>query len=169
MADIEQRTLNFLKWYEENEEKYSDFAQYVLEKVLDALNERAMLHAYHSSRAKKLASLMDKCAKKIYDEGTKSYILKYNDPRNQITDLAGVRIVCYLPQDVVPVQRIVENMFDIDKDNSNDKIDFLKSDKVGYLSVHYIISLKETQLSTEQRKYRGMKCEIQLRTVLQDA
>lgn len=169
MADIEQRTLNFLKWYEKNEKKYSEFAQYVLEKVLDALKDRAMLHAYHTSRAKTLASLTDKCGKKIYDKVTKSYVLKYNDPRNQITDLAGARIVCYLPQDVVPIQHIIEDMFDIDKDNSNDKIKSLESDKVGYLSVHYVISLKEGQLSTEQRKYKGMKCEVQLRTVLQDA
>lgn len=169
MADIEQRTSNFLKWYEKNEKKYSEFAQYVLSKVLDALKERAMLHAYHSSRAKTLASLTDKCGKKIYDEVTKSYVLKYNDPRNQITDLAGVRVVCYLPQDIAPIQRVVESMFNVDKDNSNDKIKLLKSNEVGYLSVHYIISLKEEQLSTEQRKYNGMKCEIQLRTVLQDA
>lgn len=169
MADIEQRTLNFLKWYEENEEKYSEFAQYVLEKVLDALKDRAMLHAYHTSRAKTLVSLTDKCGKKVYDEVTKSYVLKYNDPRNQITDLAGARIVCYLPQDIAPIQHIVENMFNIDKENSNDKIKSLKLNKVGYLSVHYIVSLKEEQLSTEQRKYKGMKCEIQLRTVLQDA
>ncbi|MBD5471067.1 MAG: hypothetical protein HDR19_08140 [Lachnospiraceae bacterium] len=169
MANIEQRTSNFLEWYKENQARYSEFAQFVLDKMLNALKERAMLHAYHSSRAKTLASLTDKCGKRIYDDGTKNYILKYNDPRNQITDLAGVRIVCYLPQDIVPVQHIVENMFIIDKKNSNNKIELLESDKVGYLSVHYVVSLKEDQLSTEQRRYKEMKCEIQLRTVLQDA
>lgn len=169
MADIEQRTLNFLNWYEENEEKYAEYAQYVLGKLLDALKDRFMLHAYHSSRAKTLASLTDKCGKKIYDEVTKSYVLKYNDPRNQITDLAGARIVCYLPQDIAPIQHIIENMFHIDQANSSDKIKSLEPNEVGYLSVHYIVSLKEEQLSTEQRKYKGMKCEIQLRTVLQDA
>lgn len=169
MADIEPRTLNFLKWYEENEEKYAEYAQYVLGELLDALKDRAMLHAYHSSRAKSLASLTDKCGKKIYDKETKSYILKYNDPRNQITDLAGARIVCYLPQDIAPIQHIIENMFHIDQANSSDKVKSLEPNEVGYLSVHYIVSLKEEQLSTVQRKYRGMKCEIQLRTVLQDA
>lgn len=169
MANMEPRISNFLEWYRESQVKYSEFAQYVLEKMLNALRERAMLHAYHSSRAKTLASLTDKCGKRIYNDGTQNYVLKYNDPRNQITDLAGVRIVCYLPQDIVPVQHIVENMFIIDWKNSNNKVTLLESDKVGYLSVHYVVSLKEDQLSTEQRRYKGMKCEIQLRTVLQDA
>lgn len=169
MADLEQRVRNFLLWYGDKEEEYAEFAQCVLQKVLDAMRERKLLHAYHSSRAKKIASLTDKCAKKKYDEVTKGYVLKYNDPRRQITDLAGARIVCYLPQDIYPIQQIVENLFDVDWDNSMNKVDLLKSDKVGYLSVHYIVSLKEALLSAEQRKFKGMKCEIQLRTVLQDA
>lgn len=169
MADLEQRTRNFLQWYEKKEVEYAEFAQCVLQKLLDALRERKLLHAYHSSRAKKIASLTNKCAKKEYDKVTKGYTLKYNDPRNQITDLAGVRIVCYLPQDILPIQHIVESLFDVDRDNSMNKADLLKSDKVGYLSVHYIVSLKEEMLSAEQRKYKGMKCEVQLRTVLQDA
>lgn len=169
MADLEQRTRNFLQWYEKKEVEYAEFAQCVLQKLLDAMKERKLLHAYHSSRAKKIASLTNKCAKKEYDKVTNSYILKYNDPRNQITDLAGVRIVCYLPQDILPIQHIVESLFDVDRENSMNKADLLKSDKVGYLSVHYIVSLKEELLSVEQRKYKGMKCEVQLRTVLQDA
>lgn len=169
MGELEQRIQNFLDWYEKQEKEYAQFAQYVLNKLLEALNERKMIHAYHSSRAKTLNSLTDKCAKKEYNEETKSYTLKYSDPRNQITDLAGVRIVCYLPQDILPVQHIIEKLFYIDIDNSMDKANLLKTDKVGYLSVHYIVSLKEELLSIEQRKYRGMKCEIQLRTVLQDA
>lgn len=169
MGELEQRTSKFLQWYETKEEIYAEFADCVLQKLLDALKERDLLHAYHSSRAKKLASLTDKCAKKKYDEVAKCYTLKYNDPRNQITDLAGVRIVCYLPQDISPIQHVVESLFDVDVDNSMNKVDLLKSNKVGYLSVHYIVSLKEELLSVEQRKYIGMKCEVQLRTVLQDA
>ena len=169
MADLDQRTRNFLQWYEKKEEEYSEFAQCVLKKLLDSLKERKIIHAYHSCRAKKIASLTDKCAKKEYDEITNSYTMKYNDPRNQITDLAGVRIVCYLPQDILPIQHLVESLFAVDSDNSMNKADLLKQNQVGYLSVHYIVSLKEEYLSGEQRKFKGMKCEIQLRTVLQDA
>lgn len=165
----EQRITHFLSWYEDNESKYKEFAKCILEKVLKALEDRSMLHAYHTYRAKSLSSLTEKCNKKRYDEGTNSYVLKYNDPRNQITDLAGARIVCYLPQDIMPIQHIIENMFYIDAVNSMNKADLLQSNKVGYLSVHYVVSLKKETLSTELRKYSDMKCEIQLRTVLQDA
>ena len=128
-----------------------------------------MMCAYSSCRAKSLESLSVKCSKTRYDEGTNSYVPKYNDPRNQLTDLAGARIVCYLPQDIVPIQNIIEDMFCIDTANSMNKAELLNSNKVGYLSVHYVVSLKQEELSTDLRKYRDMKCEIQLRTVLQDA
>ncbi len=166
---MESRISHFLKWYEENEKQYQQFAECVMEKLLNALEERRMLHAYHSCRAKSLASLKDKCNKKLYDENSDKYIFKYSDPKNQITDLSGVRIVCYLPQDILPIQHIIEKMFSIDYENSMDKAGLLQSNEVGYLSVHYIVSLKEESLSLELKKYHNMKCEIQLRTVLQDA
>lgn len=168
MSELE-RTQNFLQWYKENESKHKEFAKYVLDKITEALKDRNILYAYKTSRAKTVSSLTEKCAKKWLDEKTGSYVLKYNDPKNQITDLSGARIVCYLPQDLPAVQHIIEKMFDIDEANSMDKSKLLKANEVGYLSIHYIVSLREEQLSTELRKYKGMKCEVQLRTVLQDA
>lgn len=166
---VEDRTAQFLNWYKSKEKKYQEFAEYVKDKILSALKDRKMMCAYSTCRAKSLESLTDKCNKKRYDEGTNSYVLKYNDPRTQLTDLAGARIVCYLPQDIMPIQNIIEDMFSVDTENSMNKADLLNSNKVGYLSVHYVVSLKQEELLTELRKYRDMKCEIQLRTVLQDA
>ena len=75
---MESRISHFLKWYEENEKQYQQFAECVMEKLLNALEERRMLHAYHSCRAKSLASLKDKCNKKLYDENSDKYIFKYS-------------------------------------------------------------------------------------------
>lgn len=166
---MEERTRQFLDWYNAREKLYQEFADCVLDKMLSALRERKIIYAYSTSRAKSLDSLTEKCEKKRHDVETNSYVPKYNNPRKQITDLAGARIVCYLPQDIAPIQNVIENLFQIDTENSMNKADLLNADKVGYLSVHYVVSLKEEDLSSELRVYKDMKCEIQLRTVLQDA
>lgn len=167
MDDTEERIEKFIQFYEREQDKYKKFSEKILQMLISVMNERKMLFAYHSSRAKKVESLTAKCRKKILKEG--EYVFKYNDPKRQITDLAGVRIVCYLPQDISPIQRIVENTFHVDVNNSLNKADGLGLDTVGYLSVHYIVSLKEEYMSPDLLCFKGMKCEIQLRTVLQDA
>lgn len=92
--------------------------------------------------------MIEKCKKREYTNGKD--VLKYRDSKSQITDLAGVRVVYYLPQDIPPIQRIIKNIFKIDYKNSMDK-----SNEVG--------------MNTVGQKFKSMKCEIQLRTVLQDA
>lgn len=169
MDSTKNRISNFLRWYEQKKDIYGEFSRCVLDKISFALKERNIIYAYDSCRAKSLDSLSVKCKKKIYNKDTDEYELKYNDPKKQITDFAGVRIVCYLPQDIPPIQHIIENMFEIDRNNSMNKVDILKDNEVGYLSVHYVVSLKKDEIPYEQKKYKGMKCEIQIRTVLQDA
>lgn len=163
----DERLKNMLAWYESNKDNYRKFSQLVLEKILDALDERKILIANSSYREKSLSSLKDKCQKKVYDDNKKIETLKYTDPKNEIMDFAGVRIVTYLKSDIPLIKSIIENLFCIDYENSGDKIDELSENEIGYLSMHYIVSLKE--YSYEHNKYKSFKCEIQIRTVLQDA
>lgn len=163
----DERLSNTLAWYESNKKNYHKFSKLVLEKILEALEERKILIAYSSCREKGIKSLKDKCEKTIYDKESKKEILKYNNPKNEITDFAGVRIVTYLKSDISLVKNVVENLFCIDYENSGDKIDTLSENEIGYLSMHYIVSLKD--YSYEHNKYKGFKCEVQIRTVLQDA
>lgn len=49
-----------------------------------------------------------------------------------------------------------------------DKSESLGLDKVGYKSVHYVATLPEPRLGlAEYKKFKGMKFEIQIRTILQ--
>ena len=82
-----------------------------------------------------------------------------------ITDLLGVRIITAFVDDVDNIGRLVRDRFEIDYENSIDKRETLKVDAFGYLSVHYICSLKEDSGYPEELK--GKKFEIQLRTGLQ--
>ena len=162
-----ERMKNFLDWYSSNQEAYAEFAQLVLRKIREALKERQIIIAFSSAREKAIPSLEKKCQKTIKDEKSGKYVLKYTNPKNEITDFAGVRIVAYLKSDITEINNVVENLFDVDYENSGDKIDSLTDREIGYLSMHYIVSLKE--FSYETNKFKNFKCEVQVRTILQDA
>ncbi|MCM1221541.1 MAG: hypothetical protein NC548_44390 [Lachnospiraceae bacterium] len=87
-----------------------------------------------------------------------------------ITDIAGVRITTYYIADVNRVAEIVEQEFVIDKENSIDKSVALEPDRFGYCSVHYVVEMSHERLNLrEYQEYTGLKCEIQIRSVLQHA
>lgn len=161
------RVSSTLAWYKEKKELYAQFSKMVLSKIKMALDERNIIIAYSSAREKSIESLQEKCQRTIYDKSKEKYVYKYNDPRNQITDFAGVRIVAYLNSDISSIRNVVESIFSIDIENSIDKVTLMHENEVGYLSIHYIVSLKN--VSFEERAYAELKCEVQIRTLLQDA
>lgn len=94
----------------------------------------------------------------------------YSDPINQITDLAGIRIITYQISDIESVSEIIENNLKVDPANSIDKGQSLEADRFGYASVHYVVSLEDTRAGLpEYAAFAGLRGEIQVRTVLQHA
>ncbi len=165
----EQRLRRFICDYKETDCKvFENFAKHILSQIEAALAERQITVAYTSARAKTPESLERKCQKEVQNEnGETKY--KYSDFKNDITDQAGVRIVTYLLDDVKEVSKIVEELFDVTTEQSEDKLELLGANKVGYLSVHYIVALKEEKLNAGEASYRNLKCEVQIRTLLEDA
>jgi ppGpp synthetase/RelA/SpoT-type nucleotidyltranferase len=95
---------------------------------------------------------------------------EYTDALGQITDLAGIRIVTNVLSDVDSVCKIIEESFDVDKENSIDKSKALDPDRFGYLSIHYVVKLSGNRYSLkEYADFKDLKAEIQIRTVLQHA
>ena len=93
-----------------------------------------------------------------------------DDVFNGITDLAGVRIIAYFPSDVDKIVPLIENEFNIDSKHSMDKR--LSSDPAvfGYASVHFVVELMPELIKIpEYTFFNKMKCEIQVRTILQHA
>jgi len=89
---------------------------------------------------------------------------------NGITDLAGVRIIAYFPSDVDKIVPLIEKEFNIDSRHSMDKR--LSSDPAifGYASVHFVVQFRSEMLKLpEYAVFDKMKCEIQVRTILQHA
>ena len=156
--DIEVRRQHFLDTYRQERDGYQRFADYVLGQIASHLRSQHIAIAYSSARAKEIESLKAKCRK-----------AKYTDFHNEIMDMAGVRIVTYLLQDVPSVQKIVEEQFNVRREDSQDKLELLGANKIGYLSVHYIVTIKDENRSSAPPEYLDKKCEVQIRTVLEDA
>lgn len=110
-----------------------------------------------SHRTKEVASFEGKLKRK---KG------KYSQLKD-ITDLVGIRIICYFSDTVDEIASKLASVFDIDWDNSIDKRQTISATQFGYLSVHYICSLGEQADCDEALK--GIPFEIQMRTVLQHA
>ncbi|MCK4790516.1 MAG: RelA/SpoT domain-containing protein, partial [Desulfobacteraceae bacterium] len=97
---------------------------------------------------------------------------EYFDPVNEFTDLCGARVITQTQQEVDRVCHFIQDNFEIDRDNSEDKRGGLRPDQFGYLSVHYIVQLGdwETLLGVSAPPEIGrLKAEIQVRTLLQHA
>ena len=84
---------------------------------------------------------------------------------SDITDILGERIICFFSDDVDRAASLVEKLFDIDWENSVDKRAKLLPDAFGYLSLHYICTLKEELGYGEE--LNSKKFEIQIRSTLQ--
>lgn len=146
------------EWYDNNAKVYGEYAKCVcslLESLLEAENLPYQSITY---RVKERGSYLDKCKRKAYGSF------------EEITDVAGLRIIAYTNGDVKRICDLVKQELEIDRDNSVDKATQLNSDQMGYLSIHYIASLTVQRAELrEYRAYKGMKCEIQVRTLLQHA
>ncbi|MFC5625653.1 GTP pyrophosphokinase [Algoriphagus winogradskyi] len=84
-----------------------------------------------------------------------------------ITDIVGLRIITYFEDDIDKVAEILKKEFEIDYPNSVDKRQ-VEADKFGYRSLHYVASLNKERLAlTEYKKFKTLKFEVQIRSILQ--
>lgn len=108
---------------------------------------------------------------KSIESFTKKLQLKhYDNPLTEVTDLTGIRVITYYQEGVHSVLNLLRKQFEIDDANSIDVAKTQDPNKFGYISVHSVISLSSSRNGlTEWEDYKGLKAEIQIRTVLQHA
>jgi ppGpp synthetase/RelA/SpoT-type nucleotidyltranferase len=145
------------------EEKYKDIRpryERLATEIEDALKrkikEAKIKIASITSRTKTVESFLDKSERK-----------PYSDPLIEITDLAGCRVVCLYELDIERVERIIQDEFKICEKFNKYKEAGL--DKMGYLGIHFIVELRDNYSGPRYDGLHGLKCEIQVRTILQDA
>ena len=146
-------------WYDKNKRLYEDFSREMENIIIKILKNQGILYQSVSHRVKEKESYLNKCDNE-----------KYDNPVEEIMDVSGIRIIAYTNRDVSDICRILQEEFLIDEQNSINKADILETDRVGYLSVHYILQLSENRVAlAEYKKYKGLRCEVQVRTLLQHA
>ncbi|MGB6837748.1 MAG: hypothetical protein WBF66_08595 [Dehalococcoidia bacterium] len=147
------------EWYAANRRDYQALAgkaETLIREILEAADVE-----YHSitSRAKPVESFRAKASSG-----------KYRDPKQEIKDMAGVRIITYVDADAKRAAEIVQWSFDIDPEHSVDKSAELGVDRVGYRSLHFVAKFSPERCNLpEYRRFEGMDFEVQVRTILQHA
>lgn len=148
-----------LAWYEETRASYVSLANMVAATVRTLLqNERIdIIDVTH--RVKTSSSFLEKIRRK-----------RYADPKAELTDLAGIRIITLIERDIEKVSALIEKSFNVYPEFSVNKSDDLGPDKFGYRSVHFVCDIGGIREALpEFSPYAGMKFEIQVRTALQHA
>jgi ppGpp synthetase/RelA/SpoT-type nucleotidyltranferase len=147
----------------------------------DFLHQRAQYEAFADSLERLVVTLLQR-----HGIGIHSISHRVKDPQSlyeklsrpgkaygqlaDVTDLAGLRIITFFPEDVDRVGELIENEFAIDRVNSIDKRLTSDPDRFGYASLHKVCSFSDKRVRlAEYAAYRGLKCEVQIRTILQHA
>lgn len=134
-------------------EKLSEEVAYILEKRVRSAN---IEYATITQRAKTLDSFCEKVVRK-----------GHKNPRNEITDVGGVRIVFLYLSDRPKLKAIIEEHFDVVE--KVDKVDKDDTERFGYGALHYLVRLGKKASGARYDELKSFVCEIQVRTILQDA
>ncbi len=123
--------------------------------LAESLKMREIQYSYVSSRAKKLESFAEKMDRK-----------NYSSPLDQITDLAGARVVYLYPSDRPRIEKAIEEDFEViervEKTPGQDS-------QFGYMAMHFLVKLGPRSSGARYDDIKHLICEIQVRTVLQDS
>lgn len=137
---------------------YEDCLNYVENTVKNIIKSQSINVHEIIGRVKTEESLSGKVKRKDYSNLA------------EITDLCGIRIITYFSDDVDKIAELISQEFEIDVENTIDKRKSEDPTKFGYVSLHYVVSLKEENSSPIlYSRFKNMKLELQIRTVMQHA
>lgn len=146
--------------YRHNRRSFKTMAQHVHDAIRDKCDP-AYIHTIEY-RAKSPESFYDK-ATKVEDDD-----LKYKDPLNEITDLAGVRVIVFVRDFVDPVCDAISEMFEVkEREDVGERV--YKQGRFGYQSIHIIVKLDKKIYLGGLPEVSEALCEVQVRTILQHA
>jgi ppGpp synthetase/RelA/SpoT-type nucleotidyltranferase len=155
----DQNTDTFRQWYTARRLQYEQLSEAVAD-ILRRLLQRSQIQVLDiSHRAKEIDSAVEKMSRKAYQQ-----------PRKEMTDLAGVRVITFIETDVRRVASLVAKSFALEAENTSDRSDSLGVDRAGYRSIHCVCTLGDNRSELpELSTFRDLRFEIQIRTALQHA
>ena len=158
---MEELIEKFIKEYLDDYDFYIKLA-YISQDITDEALKEAGIKSIISSRAKKADSLREK----IIRRNIKKNYENTGQIRDDIYDLAGVRIALYFPNEREAVDRIIREKFNVVKCKSfpeNSSTKKSRFNKAEYWASHYRVYLKENDFS---EKFKNTLVEIQVASVL---
>lgn len=149
----------FEKWLDVCLPKFQRVSDSIPSIVKSLLDENNIEYLSVTSRTKTLDSISEKVKRKTY-----------RDPKNQLTDISGIRIILFIESDIDRVEEIIYRSFRVDKKNSSGREERLSSNEVGYRSSHIVCDIGPQRAKLpEFQGLEWLKFEFQIRTVLQHA
>ena len=146
-------------------ESYFDTFNEILLNIEQKLKKAIQIQSLPTfkSRIKSFPSYYKKILRQKPDESSEAKRLV------TLTDMIGIRVICAFIEDLSVVQKILLENFDVrevEKKGANQSFR-----EFGYESVHILISIPEDCMPVKYKKDLpdDMVCEIQIRTILQDA
>ncbi|WP_196599211.1 GTP pyrophosphokinase [Aliivibrio fischeri] len=147
---------NFIRQFHKKKGLYTLLCEEVEFILSKAVEEENIGVASISSRAKSESSFCEKIHRK-----------NYVNPFEEITDFSGARVVYLYASDRIKLESVIEKKFNIIE--KVDKVLGADVDQFGYGALHYLVSLKPAYLKARYKELANLVCEVQVRTILQDA
>jgi putative GTP pyrophosphokinase len=145
---------------------YRDFASVVARIIEECLKKRGIKVHSIQNRPKEPESFGNKAIIPLEADPTKP---KYPRPLEQITDLAGIRVITHFPGTLSEIDRLLQEEFEI-VERSDKGEELIEEDRFGYQSIHYLLRIKKTRsILAEYERYANGLAEVQVRTILQHA
>lgn len=144
---------------------YFKFAEKIRDILFDAIPKECSIHSIQA-RAKELTSFGRKACKPHKEDPTSP---RYPNPLVDLTDLSGVRVITFVPNDLKEVEACIRSEFDVEWHQDVGEVRFLEG-RFGYKSIHFLIKLRDDRFDlSEYLRFKGLIAEIQIRTVMQHA
>jgi ppGpp synthetase/RelA/SpoT-type nucleotidyltranferase len=148
-----------LEQFEAKRDKLEAFCAKAKSLIEEALQDAGIRYQSVQARVKSKRKLREK-----YLDPSKGYT-KLDD----ITDLAGLRIITYYEDEVDQVAEVIKREFEVDPERSVDKRR-TEPDRFGYQAANYVCCHARRRLAdVEYKKYAGVWCEIQITSILRHA
>jgi ppGpp synthetase/RelA/SpoT-type nucleotidyltranferase len=145
---------------------YTEFAEVVRFLLKDAIAKTEGIPRLQStkSRGKEVTSLKLKLAERG--------LLASERIESETKDLAGVRLIFYTNTDIDRFLNsgLIPYTYDVDWKETRIHHPTDDNDQQRYQAIHYTVSLSEQHTALpEYKKFKGMRCEIQIQTILNHA
>lgn len=91
----------------------------------------------------------------------------YKEPLKETEDICGLRIICLFKSDINRLVDLVRNCLQLCTEE--DKEQDLPVESFGYIGRHLIVMLPDNYTGPRYEELKGLKAEIQVRTIAMDA